>query len=322
MNYRAPFHDYRDPRFYLFTMVALNRRPLFSTCENNRVVFTKEGAIVYHLWHDIPRAYPEIVPSTFVLMPDHLHGILHVTRRMEKPIGVVLRAFKSQVTSALRDKHGDRSLNVWERGYHDHILSRAGALKAFTHYLMDNPRRYCLKKANPDLFRRINILTHPLLQAGQNWNGYGNLFLLDLPEKRAVRVSRHSTAAEIAALQEKVLLEAARGVAIVSPFISPGEKAVANAILAAPKGFVILMKPSGFPPFFKPKGRYFDLCAQGRLLIVSPNLPPVSPITREACLAMNGWCETIGAGGANGGIARVDAGGPTETFAADAATLI
>jgi hypothetical protein len=295
MNYRARFQDYRAPSFYLITIVALNRQPLFSTCADNRVTFTQDGAIVYRLWHNIPAAYPEIAPSTFVLMPDHLHGILRVIRCMEKPLGVALRAFKAQVTSTLRDKHGAPSLKVWEPGYHDHVLYSAGALTAFTHYLMDNPRRYCLKKANPDLFRRINTLAHPMPSIGRTWSGYGNPFLLDRPEKRALQVSRRATEAEVAELKEHVLAEAANGTTLVSPFISPGEKAVATAILAAPTGSVILMKPDGFPPFFKPKGRYFDLCAQGRLLIISPNLPPVSPITREVCLAMNDWCAEIAA---------------------------
>jgi hypothetical protein len=277
MNYRARFQDYRTPSFYLITIVALNRRPLFSTCADNRVTFTKDGAIVYRLWHNIPATYPEIAPSTFVLMPDHLHGILRVTRCMEKPLGVALRAFKSQVTSALRDKHGAPSLKIWEPGYHDHIVYRAGALTAFTRYLMDNPRRYCLKKANPDLFRRINTLAHPMPSIGRTWSGYGNPFLLDRPEKRALQISRRATEAEVAALKERALAEAENGTTLVSPFISPGEKAVATAILAAPTGSVILRSRTVSRRFFKPKGRYFDLCAQGRLSSFRRTCRPFPP---------------------------------------------
>lgn len=45
----------------------------------------------------------------------------------------------------------------------------------------------------------------------------------------------------------------------------------------------------------KPRGRYFDLCAQGRLLILACRPPATGPepMTRELCLAMNHWCETI-----------------------------
>jgi hypothetical protein len=261
-------------------------------CADDRVTFTDDGRAVYRLWHDIPKTYPEVVPSTFVLMPDHLHGILRATRRMEKPLGVPLRAFKAQVTSALRDKHDDQTLRVWEPGYHDHVLYSDGALKAFTRYLMDNPRRHCLRKAHPDLFRRRTGLAHKTLPPDQTWTAFGNRFLLDWPAKRALRVSRSAAPAEIAALRDEVCGEAAGGTVIVSPFISPGEKAVALAVLAAPKGSVILMKHDGLPDGFKPKGRHFDLCAEGRLLILSCGKEG-DELTRERCLAMNAWCARI-----------------------------
>ena len=98
---------------------------------------------------------------------------------MTQSVGVPLRAFKSQVTSALRKKYGEPGLNIWNQGYHDLCVWRRGALKAYTHYLCDNLRRYCLKQSRPDLFRRVNNLSHSRLPAGSPWNGFGNLFLLD-----------------------------------------------------------------------------------------------------------------------------------------------
>ena len=73
--------------------------------------------------------------------------------------------------------------------------------------------------------------------------------------------------------------------------------------MAEKHGAVILMKPDGFPPSFKPKGRYFDLCAEGRLLILSPMLPETTPtpeLTRELCMKMNDWCEHMAAAGYGG----------------------
>ena len=233
-------------------------------------------------------------------MPDHLHGIVHVTERMEKPVGVPLRAFKSQCTSALRKRHGDAALTLWNPGYNDRVVWRRGSLRAYRHYILDNPRRYCLKKAHPDLFRTVTGLQHAALPPDQRWDGYGNLFLLDRPEKLAIRVSRKASAGEVAALREQTLTEAAQGTVIVSPFISPGEREIATAILDAPVGDVILLKPDGFPPLFKPNGRYFDLCVQGRLLILSRSVATVhggaTPLTRETCLALNAASAHSGSG--------------------------
>jgi hypothetical protein len=81
---------------------------------------------------------------------------------------------------------------------------------------------------------------------------------------------------------------------LVSPFISPGEKEAARSALDA-GGSVILMKPDGFDRFFKPRGRYFDLCAQGKLLILScrPPSPTAVSLTRAMCQDMNRWCAAI-----------------------------
>jgi len=299
-------HDYRDPFFYMITITTHQRRPWFGVCENNACTLSADGLLVRDLWYRIPHDTPQIELSTLCLMPDHLHGIVHVTERMEKPVGVPLRAFKSQCTSALRKRHGDAALTLWNPGYNDRVVWRRGSLRAYRHYILDNPRRYCLKKAYPDLFRTVTGLQHAALPPDQRWDGYGNLFLLDRPEKLAIRVSRKASAGEVAALREQTLTEAAQGTVIVSPFISPGEREIATAILDASVGDVILLKPDGFPPLFKPNGRYFDLCVQGRLLILSRSVATVyggaTPLTRETCLALNAASAHIAE--ADGWIAR------------------
>ncbi len=299
MIFRSPFQDYHAPAFYMVTITTHERRPLFAICENNASTLTPEGWLVYNHWQRITEDYPQIAVSTLCIMPDHLHGILHVTERMEEPLGVAIRAFKSQCTSAFRKQYNNPAFTLWSPGYNDRCVWRRGTLPAFTRYIMDNPRRYCLKKAHPDLFRTVINMSHAAIPSGQQWDGYGNRFLLDRPEKRAIRVSRKATPAEIATLQDKVLAEATQGVVLVSPFISPGEREIAKAILDAPVGDVILIKPNGFPPLFKPNGRYFDLCVQGRLLILSSDSLRANTnngddaLTRETCLAMNAACTQI-----------------------------
>jgi REP element-mobilizing transposase RayT len=104
---RCAGRDYRIPAFYLITMTALDRKPRFARCENDRCELTDEGRLVQRLWQRISTDYPQIRPCALVIMPDHLHGILRVKEYMAKPLGVPLRAFKSQVTSALRKRYVD-----------------------------------------------------------------------------------------------------------------------------------------------------------------------------------------------------------------------
>lgn len=292
---RCQGRDYRQPAFYMITMTTRNRWRLFATCADNRAILTRDGWLAYDLWHAMPKTYPQLRLSTLVIMPDHLHGIVRVEERMPQSLGVPLRAFKSQVTSALRKQYGDPDLAVWNPGYHDLCVWRRGSLNAYIHYICDNPRRYCIRQANPDVFRRINHLDHPRLPSGSDWTGYGNLFLLDRPHLVHVQVSRHATPEAVQTLCEDLVQQAADRAVVVSPFISPGEKEVARAVLDSGTGQVIIMKPDGFPPYFKPKGRYFDLCNEGRLLILSgfPDETRSTELTREKCLAMNAWCKSI-----------------------------
>lgn len=293
-GYRFPTRDYRQPAFYMITMTALDRRPRFATCAENRTTLTEDGQLVYDLWHRIAKDYPQISLSALVIMPDHLHGIVRVTEHMDKPIGVPLRAFKSQVTVALRKRNANPDLQIWAPGYHDWAVWRRGSLNAYIHYIRDNPRRFCLRKAHPDLFRRVNDLRHDRLPSDETWTGYGNLFLLDKPELYALQVSRRIAPETLETVQAEMLDRVRNDGVLVSPFISPGEKDIARAALDA-GGAVILMKPDGFPPCFKPHGKYFDLCQQGRLLILAcrPPATAATPVIRDLCLAMNRWCQQI-----------------------------
>ncbi len=292
-------HDYTRVGFYMMTILTAERRRLFGVCEDIRVRLSAMGEVVERRWREIPVHRPSIETNTLVVMPDHLHGIVYVKEPLKKPVGDTIRGFKSGVTSEVRKRVGDPALEVWEEGYHDRVIMSSKTLRAERAYIRDNPRRYSVRKANPELFVRVNRLNHARLPAELNWSGFGNLFLLDKPEMMPIQVSRHVSAPELAARKADALEQAWRGAVMVSPFISPGEKAIAHAVMEQPYGSLILIRPEGFPPLYKPAGAYFDLCAQGRLLVLSPftHTGRKQELTRERCLLMNRWVEGMCAGG-------------------------
>ncbi|MDT8390455.1 MAG: transposase [Lentisphaeria bacterium] len=288
-------HDYTRVGFYMITMNTAGRRRIFGECRDNRVFLSPAGETVERRWHEIPRHRPQIETSDLVVMPDHLHGILYVKEQLPKPLGNTLRGFASGVTSELRKTAETPGLAVWEGSFNDRIIMNADTLRNERKYIRDNPRRYCLRKANPDLFVRVNHLRHPRLPDDQHWRGYGNLFLIERPDLMPVQVSRQATAKDIASLRAKVRERVSAGAVAVSPFISPGEKEIAGMVMARDSGDLILMKPAGFPPLYKPSGAYFDLCAEGRLLVLTafPYTGRKQTLTRECCLRMNQWVADI-----------------------------
>ena len=294
-NKRMFVHDYTRVGFYMITILTAPRRPLFGVCRNDRVYLSPAGETVRRRWHEIPSHCAAIEASTLEVMPDHLHGIIYVREQLPKPVGATIRGFKSGVTSELRKSTGDPTLAVWEEGYNDRVIMSSETLRAERRYIRDNPRRYCLKKAHPDLFVKVNHLDNPRLPQKMDWSGVGNLFLLDKPELMPVQVSRRATPGELSVMREEVMERVAGGTVMVSPFISPPEKDLARLIMEQDHGSLILLKPEGFPPLYKPPGAYFDLCAQGRLLVLSPfaHTGRKQTLTRERCLQMNDWVKEI-----------------------------
>ena len=104
------------------------------------------------------------------------------------------------------------------------------------------------------------------------WTAVGNPFLLDAPLLVSVRISTATPDDKLAELVTKLGAKAERGAVLVSPWISPGEKAV-KAEAIARGGRVVQLLAEGMGRYYKPWGGDFDLCAEGRLLQLSPFAP-------------------------------------------------
>ncbi len=113
------------------------------------------------------------------------------------------------------------------------------------------------------------------------WTAIGNAFLLDAPLLVSVRISTKTPPEKLAALVAKLGAKAERGVVLVSPWISPGEKAVKAEALAR-GGRIVQLLAEGMGRYYKPAGRDLDLCAEGRLLQISPFAERAAGAPRES----------------------------------------
>lgn len=316
MSRRKVGHDYQQRQIYMITMATEGRRPLLGkvagksdgqkgTPEEPRVVLTELGKQIEHNWYEIAIRYPQIKVLALQMMPDHFHGILFVKERLEKPLGKVLLGFKQGCNKAYRNlvpfvavvqqhtkqqkedrKHG----LLFERSYNDKILVQAGQLKRWVDYLSDNPRRLLMKREHPDLFR----VQRGLKVGALTFSAIGNRFLLQRPMLIQVQCSRHMTEEEIQNKVEDCLKVASQGAVLVSPSISPGEKAVMRA--AFDRGFpLIILQENGFSDLAKPGGKRMEACAEGRLLILAPwqHHNEQIAIRRDQCLSLNEMVQQI-----------------------------
>ena len=182
---------------------------------------------------------------------------------------------------------------LWEPGYNDRILFFKGQLQRMLAYLDDNPRRLLLKRQHPEYFTQLGTIT----AAGTAMAAMGNPALLAAPKKLQVQCSRHLYPWETEQQKETFLAAGREGAVIVSPCISPGERQIATACMAAGVPLIVLLL-KGFPPFFKPQPRYLEACAAGRLLLLSPYPHQNERLTdmRRRCLHLNDLAAAISQG--------------------------
>jgi hypothetical protein len=225
-------------------------------------------------------------------MPDHVHGIIYVKEPMQQHLGRLIQGFKKGCRDYLKQMDVD-GVALWEEGYNDRILQGPGQLDRWIKYLMDNPRRLWVKHNHPKLFhQQVGIVIGSTLVTIM-----GNRFLLDYPNKVAVKCSRRLTDAEIDDECKRFLSMASQGAVLVSPCISHGEKEVMGCAFEA--GYpIILLLENGFSPYQKPSGRQFDACSEGRLLLVAPwpHHDDYRKITRAQCEALNALSRDISNG--------------------------
>lgn len=159
---RLPSYDYRSPGGYFITICTYRRQFLF---EQRVLCETAEQA-----WLDIPNHHPGVETDVFVVMPNHVHGILFLTDGDDlssgdtlttftregrqygasSSVATVVRSFKSRVA---RDAHvllGTNGEKFWQRNYYEHVIRSERALQRIRQYIVDNPARWEFDAENPD----------------------------------------------------------------------------------------------------------------------------------------------------------------------------
>ena len=158
---RLPEYDYRTPGAYFLTICTFSRAHLFEDpvlCE-----LVREG------WAALPMRFPTIRLDSFVVMPNHLHGIVwlalpehrrHLDSLYSPRLSGIVRVLKSLVAVAyirwVAQHDPNRSARVWQRNYYEHVIRDEHELEQIRHYIRDNPTRWAENRDNLDLlFKRM-----------------------------------------------------------------------------------------------------------------------------------------------------------------------
>ncbi|WP_076791310.1 transposase, partial [Chlorobium sp. KB01] len=156
-----------------------NRFSLFGQITDAEMHLNDAGRMVERCWNEIPVHFPHVELDAFVVMPNHVHGIVVIAdspsvgissvgaknfsplhtilpnlrgqppitplqaRRPQgtsKTIGSIVRGFKIGVTTWMRQNTNVH--DVWQRNYWEHIIRNEPELNRIREYIRDNPANW------------------------------------------------------------------------------------------------------------------------------------------------------------------------------------
>lgn len=165
---RLKDYDYSSEGAYYITIVTQGREHFFGSIVNREMILNDTGRMILKWWNELPNKFPNVILGEFVIMPNHLHGIIFIVgadlrvrpdegspqQRPNAPLSQMIQWFKAMTTNEYI--RGVKQLDwkpfnskLWQRDYYEHIIRSKKELQQKTDYILDNPSRWDDDKENP-----------------------------------------------------------------------------------------------------------------------------------------------------------------------------
>jgi putative transposase len=162
---RLKEYDYTQNGAYFVTICAHERRCIFGDVVGGAMVVNEWGQVVAEEWEQTAILRPNIELDAFVVMPNHVHGIIvivddgdsvgaqciaplppkhGVTSNNVAPnsLGAIVRGFKSAVTRRINRLPNPPDHLIWQRNYYEHIIRNEESLNQIRAYIANNPAKW------------------------------------------------------------------------------------------------------------------------------------------------------------------------------------
>lgn len=141
-------YQYDTAGCYCVTICTQQRQMTFGAVQNGVVELNDAGILVRAEWLALAQRFPSIELDDFVLMPNHLHGIIFLNLCDEAAagcsapiLGAVVGAFKSLSTRAI-SRSTEVLGKVWHRNYYEQIIRSEAMLNGLRQYILHNPHHW------------------------------------------------------------------------------------------------------------------------------------------------------------------------------------
>ena len=144
-------YDYSQAGAYFITVCAQNKECLFGDIVDDAMQLNDAGRIILLIWSEIPTHYQQVELDEFVIMPNHVHGIINIVGAASSAatIGNIIRRFKSMSAIAVNKSLGRSSQPLWQRNYWERVVRDEKELHGMQEYIVNNPRQWELDKLHP-----------------------------------------------------------------------------------------------------------------------------------------------------------------------------
>jgi putative transposase len=178
--------DYSECRYYFITICTKNRENHFGTVENSQMKLSEIGKITEIKWKEIASYFPDVELDEFIVMPNHIHGIISFFNNLRKDkindirnrqacslhsngnnnkdelpkkeltpnknhqkLPVIIGSFKSGVTRIV-NQIPRIGYFCWQKSYYDHIIRNEKELGIIREYININPMKWPDDDENPE----------------------------------------------------------------------------------------------------------------------------------------------------------------------------
>jgi putative transposase len=149
-------YDYARPGWYFVTVCAQGKVHTFGEVVEGNMYRNTAGEIAATCWRLFETRYEHVKLDEWVVMPNHLHGIIRITEGRggsrtapTKSLGRLIGAFKTASTNRVNAECNTPDIRLWQRDYFEHIIRNDRELEIIREYIRTNPQRWATDPENP-----------------------------------------------------------------------------------------------------------------------------------------------------------------------------
>lgn len=154
---RLKGYDYSSNGTYFITLCTKNRQYYFEEFEPLKNIIQKE-------WKNLEERFSNIILDEFVIMPNHIHGIIFIQNQNDNSkkvsLGDIVGSFKSKCITEWLKYIKENNVNTlgkfWQENYYEKIIRNETSLLNIRNYIKDNPVKW--EMMNDEFYKNHNLI--------------------------------------------------------------------------------------------------------------------------------------------------------------------